>query len=348
MSVILILTGIILSTFAVVGWLLYALKKQASSSVEEAAVPITNVEEIKASAAPLQEEKVSAPADVLPEEAVQPPRERDEDILSHLKAENAAFAAQLQAGSSETVKLSQELDAVRRELGEQALKATDAIAHLEAENARLKAEGSASIEQEKVVAEIRVEYQKQLEALYNEVASLKSDNEAMKASQAAQSEKVSAHPFLNAEAVEAFKEDMEVLRQDRVRLESRIEELEESARGEQENSGFLQYELTKRRAQAVGVERIGDYARRQFEAMSREARDAEQDNAVLKKQANVLERGLMDFKRLNSELLKREKLTQFELEHNRTQIKDLEHIYEVFRARLESAGVSVDPSAIKS
>jgi hypothetical protein len=108
----------------------------------------------------------------------------------------------------------------------------------------------------------------------------------------------------------------------------------------EENNKFLQYELTKSRAQAAGLERICENSRKQFEEIARGIREVETDNQVLKSQTHILEQSLVDFKKLNAELLKREKLTQFEIEKNLDQIRNLEGIYGVFRSRLERLGIS--------
>jgi chromosome segregation ATPase len=123
-------------------------------------------------------------------------------------------------------------------------------------------------------------------------------------------------------------------------LRQHVTELEKLNSALEENNKFLQYELTKSRAQAAGLERICENSRKQFEEIARGIREVETNNQALKSQTHVLEQSLVDFKKLNAELLKREKLTQFEIEKNLDQIRDLEDIYGVFRSRLERLGIS--------
>jgi len=394
MAVIYILAGILFSAGGVLLWLFYSLKKQSIAALEENAVPVSSLEQIKTTVLPevslavLPEEQIqnTVPASlaedntevrllkeevkIIREKAVvqarsalevinkisdenrflraditklqqDAPVRTDEDLLMHLKAENSAFKTQMDAGNDRSAKLAEELDIVRRELGLQLSKASEVISRLEEENVRFKSQECSSAEQERVVADIRTEYQKQLEAFQQEINALKQSNEVIKL-KPADGGAAAGNAAFTADAFEALKEDVAVLRQERSIQSSRIEDFEQSLRDEQEKNDFLRYELTKSRAQSVGIERICENARRQFEDKEREARGAEQDNATLKQQANVLEQSLKNFKRLNAELLKQEKLTQFELEHNRGQLKDLEHIYEVFRARLAGAGVSAE------
>lgn len=278
------------------------------------------------------------------------------DIIKTLRDENQSLRDQARqiARPVETIVSLPAADPIQvklsNELAQRLTMVNDKLAAMETENQRLKAELASAevklaearqLDRAVIDEQARPDYLKQVKSLADEIDFLKRDNATLKASQAVQSEKVSAHSFMNAEAVEALREDMAVLHEERTNLERRLEELENTAREEKEKNSILQYELTKSRAQAVGVERICDNARRKFEGVSREVQAAEQDNILLKKQATVLEQSLKDFKRLNSELSKREGLTQLELENNRAQLRDLENIYQVFRDRLENAGVKI-------
>ncbi len=352
MEVIFILVLIVLSAVGVLGWLFYSLKKHEVLAVEETAVPIQDINEVIVSSVNSVHEK--APALKEPE-PVKPfdmdlsladgtlheyPVREDNDLIQRLKEEvkNTREKAVVQSRNAIEVinKLRDENEALRRN-----------IEHLEKKDLPSGTNAAVAVSiaenEEKLIAFIRSEYEQQLNVLFQEIEVLKKDNEALRSSHSVQAESVSAHSFLNAEAVEALKENMDVLRSDRAKIEARIEELEGDALQSKEKNEFLQYELTKSRAQAIGVERIYDNARKKFEGLARDAYDIEQNNVVLKRQANILEKGLMDFKRLNAELLKREKLNQYELENNQTQLSDLENIYQTFRDRLENAGVTVDP-----
>lgn len=347
MVVFYVLGGILLSVAGVFGWLFYSLKKSSAGSVEASAVPITNIEELKSFAAirPVTSTG-SAITPILPAAVGEADREKSDKDFPALQGNPGILPASSCTSVSDVIC---DLDAKSG--------FNSAISQLRAENEGLRAD-IARLGQvnpplnDEELSHLKAEssaFRMQMTAGNLEVARLSDIIARLEGENARlQAEKVSADSFQNAQAVEPVKEDAAAPALDRARLEARVEELEEAVRVDKEKNDFLVYELTKSRAHAVGVERICDNARLQFDGLAREARDTCQDNALLKKQSNVLEQSLSDFKRLNSELLKQEKLTQFELEHNRTQLKELEHIYQVFRSRLQSAGVSVEASATKS
>ncbi len=373
MVVFYILGGILIAVVGVLGWLFYSLKRAAISSTGIKVEPVVHLNELKPFVPgglegkdPVPEIAVrEVPSGLAPpvspeegnwQEEVRLAREkavvltRDfNDAISKIKKENEDLRADIEGLRQSNARLNnEELPHLKAECSAFKLQ-MDAgnmeISRLEAENSRLRSEKTPEPEKRDIEGAVRSQYQGRIDELIVQVKELQRDNELLRAPKAVLPEKVQGDPFSHAEAVDALRDDLEVLRSEKARMEARIEEMEEVARGEQEKSEHLSYELTKSRAHAVGVERICDNARRQFEGISREAHDTEHDNALLKRQSNALEQSLIDFKRLNCELLKREKLTQFELEHNRAQLKDLEHIYEVFRSRLQSAGVGEGASA---
>jgi DNA repair exonuclease SbcCD ATPase subunit len=178
-------------------------------------------------------------------------------------------------------------------------------------------------------SDVHEQCQKEIALLGAELEALRMVNENLRS---AQTVLPVASPGGNADS-EPMKCEGEILRQ-------HVTELEKLNSALEENNKFLQYELTKSRAQAAGLERICENSRKQFEEIARGIREVETNNQALKSQTHVLEQSLVDFKKLNAELLKREKLTQFEIEKNLDQIRDLEDIYGVFRSRLERLGIS--------
>lgn len=313
MEIFYILGGILLAVVAVVAWLFYSLKKTRRDREEVKVVALNDLsvldrsdpEGIRDGIEPLSVAVDQDKQIVTLQEEIRLAREKTlmltrdfNDSIAKMRMENESLRADIN-----------DLQQINRRLNEEEL------SHLKAENAAYKAQmetGNAE-----ALEDLKGSFTTKIESLNTELDQLKS---------------------VSPEAFEALKEDVEVLRVDRARFEARVEDLEDLLRGESEKNSFLQYELTKSRAHALGVERICDNARRQFEGMSREVHDSELDNEALKKQSGLLEQSLSDFRRLNAELLKKEKLTQFEIESNRSQLKDLEHIYGVFRSRLQNAG----------
>ena len=215
--------------------------------------------------------------------------EHEAELSGHLKAENAAFKEQVDASRQELSRVMAEAEAMRSEL-----------------ETRLTRVQESAVQQG----------QERMDSLRQEIELLRRDNEALKASQAVQSENISAHSFLNAEAVEALKEDLETMRQGRAALEARVEELEGVIHASGEQGKFLQYELVKSRAQVSGMERACENARHQFEGVARHSRGAEQGDGVVLTGSS--DRGPTDFGRLNAELIKRERLVRFETEQSRS------------------------------
>ena len=253
----------------------------------------------------------------------------DEDLLTHLRAENIAFKEQLSTSTREVEDLRQQLNKKALEAEEQLARLKETVQRLEAENAEQRLNTPIAAVTEVAASDVHEQCQKEIALLGAELEALRMVNEKLRSAQPVLSV---ASPGGIADA-DQMKCEGEILRQ-------HVNEMEKLNRALEENNTFLQYELTKSRAQAAGLERICENSRKQFEEIARGVREAEQDNQVLKSQTHIMEQSLVDFKKLHVELLKREKLTQFEFERNRDQIRDLEDIYGIFRSRLERLGIS--------
>lgn len=144
---------------------------------------------------------------------------------------------------------------------------------------------------------------------------------------------------VEAAQIPALEKDLQELLSGKEAMESRIGGLERALSEQEQKASVLQYELTKSRAQAAGLERVCANSNRQIEDLSRQIRDINTDNDELRRRAGFLGRSMDDFKRLNMELLKREKLSRFEEEKNREQVREIERIYDGVLARLNAAGL---------
>ncbi|NLE65629.1 MAG: hypothetical protein GX606_06920 [Elusimicrobia bacterium] len=229
----------------------------------------------------------------------------DEETLQHLRAENAAFKEQLDSSHQEVQRLSDEIEGLRVSFEDQLARAGEAKDRLEEENAQLKLAGQSLRDQGKVLEDLRAEHAGKMEALGREIGSLRRDNEDLKAAQEVQSEKIAAQALMDNGAVDGIKKDLDKIREERASLEKRVEELEQANVAIETKNRLLQYELTKDRAQAVGLERISEGVRKRFEDMAREARSAGEEKVALERQNTLLQKSLEDLKKLNSEMARR-------------------------------------------
>jgi hypothetical protein len=254
----------------------------------------------------------------------------DEELLTHLRAENSAFKEQLTSSSREIEELRQKLAPGESRDSGPLGSDQETIQRLEVENAELRFKASTAADSQQAGNNVQEQYVKDIAILAADLEAARKENERLRTAQT-----VDAGP-LSPEG----EPDPERSRHEKDDLKNRVNELEKLIKGIEDSNRFLQYELTKSRAQAAGLERICENSRKQFAEIARGAREAEQDNQALKSQTRVLEQSLTGFKKLNVELLKREKLTQFEVEKNLDQIRNLEDIYGVFRSRLARLGIS--------
>jgi hypothetical protein len=263
------------------------------------------------------------------EKAAEKPK-ADEELLTHLRAENMAFKEQLTSSSREIEELRQKMTRSESPAGGQLGSDQETIQRLEAENAELRLQAATAADTKQSGDAVQEQYLKDIALLAADLEAARKENERLRNVQTV--DVTSLSPEGDPDLAQSRREEDD--------LKNRVNELEKLVKTFEENNRFLQYELTKSRAQAAGLERICENSRKQFAEIARGAREAEQDNQALKSQTRILEQSLTDFKKLNVELLKREKLTQFEMEKNLDQIRDLEGIYGVFRSRLARLGIS--------
>ncbi|MBF0486121.1 MAG: hypothetical protein HQL16_06380 [Candidatus Omnitrophica bacterium] len=266
-------------------------------------------------------------------------QDKDQQII-HLSAENNALKERADTVTREIAASHEDADVVRMELRRQLDQTQALVLKLEAEKAEQeRLVGLAADDREKAVARVREEYQKQLDEFYKEIEVLRRESDASKASDRELGQDVSRENSQKDNDLSTLQKAVDILRDEKESISSRMRELEAVNAIQAEKNVFLQYELTKSRAQAAGLERVCENSKKQVEALSRQVEEARFDNRQLKRNSDVLETGLMEFKRLNAELVKREKLSQFEVEKNQNQIEDLEKIYSGFRSRLQKTGL---------
>ncbi len=214
--VIIFLAGILFTAFGVMGWLFYQMHSTSLLAQERLAIPVESLE-----ATPFLA-PVAASGSKVPEPQVSFPAKaagQDQEQVDHWRAENAAFQAQLQELSIEVQQLK------------------GLLSRLEEENARLKSESEGLVGTRGLVQQAKREYQRQLEGFFKEIGELNEDNR-----------------LLRDQVVAG--DDLQQLRRAEDELSARVRELEIYNAAQSEKNEYLQYELTKSRAQVVGLERL--------------------------------------------------------------------------------------------
>ena len=163
-------------------------------------------------------------------------------------------------------------------------------------------------------------YKKQMAPLYEEVELLRQMNEDLK--------QTKDLPLQERNVDGEIREKTIFLETDNLRLKEKNE--------------FLQYELTKVKAQASGLQRICDNFRKRAEEEQSRPFAWQPDGDQIRKRSALLQQGLQEFRALNAVLLKKENLTQYEIEKNSEQISDLENIYSDLCQRLSRVGIKED------
>lgn len=262
---IIVLLGILLAAFGVFAWLWLALQKETALAQESLAVPLADIktmqplvdpavdhrealdaqrlvyedrlrelkEELKAVQQKVQEgesgsagvlvalqgenEKLKVTLADLQSAAVQ--ADHDAGKLDHLIVESSALRAQVVEMSSETLRLK------------------DVVLRLEQENQRLNSVSHEVGDAQQLVQQAKEAYQCQLDNLYQETETLRTENTKLQ------------EQVRGAVEVDALRESVGV-------LAGQVKELEMINAAYTEKNEYLQYELTKSRAQVVGLERV--------------------------------------------------------------------------------------------
>ncbi len=223
--VIILLVGILFTAFGVVAWLFYQAHAASLMAQESLAVPVESLEEVRSLRGTgdhlIQHQAAEqAAAGISPERRVSMTAVvQNEEQVQHWRAENAAFHARIQESSTEILQLK------------------DSVSRLDDENRRLKVESEDLVGTRGLVQEAKREYQHRLEGFFKEIEELNEDNRR-----------------LNDQAASGA--EAQRLRREADELLARARELEIVNAALSEKNEYLQYELTKSRAQVVGLERL--------------------------------------------------------------------------------------------
>jgi chromosome segregation ATPase len=218
-------------------WLWVELRQEALSVQERSAVPVPDIQALSSARAAGKErdtlkEELRRLKEELAAAAIKGQAHggagevsipRDEERVLHLRAENSAFRAQLDEAAAQAGQKAEELASARAELG------------------RLKEALASSGAAQQLVSQAKEEYQQRLDELDAEIKQLRVENARLGVFSAAG-------------------EELESLRQEKEELSARIRELEMTGAIQAQKNEHLQYELTKSRAQVIGLERMCENA----------------------------------------------------------------------------------------
>ncbi|MBF0619956.1 MAG: hypothetical protein HQL19_07305 [Candidatus Omnitrophica bacterium] len=302
MEITILLVGIVAAAVFVVMRLFMTVRHEAQKMVEESVVPITDISEIVTPA-------LKSEAPVFSSEAL----EQEAGSIIPLSVEPAA-SLKSDAAEQEVFQLREEVQLIREKAVIQARNALEVISKLRAENDRLKEEhavarqdalearSGAGVEADHLKAE-NAAFREQLNVAEIEIKRFTEDALALRAEmialrgasvvkddegQAAAIQKM--HDEYQSQLkdfygqIEAARAAVGVLEKERDSARSRVLELEAARRVLEEKNKYYQYELTKSRAQAVGLERMFEGSCKQIDGLHRRLKDSGQDEAGFSRQ----------------------------------------------------------------
>ena len=265
MLMIIVLVTILLAAFGVFAWMWSRLQQGPLPADADQAVPLADIKTMRPladAAADHQraiEEQRLAYEDRLRElreelKALEAKAQEGEhssaELVASLQGENQAFKARIAELESSSLKVGQdeakidhlivENSAFRAQVAEAAAEAArlkDHVARLEKEAKEWKESSTQAAEAQKLVDQAKEEYQHQFENAYKQLEDLRAQNTKLQELSAASAE------------AETLKRQVE-------ELSLRVREMETVRAIQMEKNEYLQYELTKSRAQVVGLERI--------------------------------------------------------------------------------------------
>jgi chromosome segregation ATPase len=358
MMLFIILGVVVLVTFVVLGALFFMLGKEGEKK-DATAVPVTDLDQLKKEFSSEihegQTPKVSTDNfEIIPpfEPKVSLPTQKADSF-----SENDTYKKHAQ-------ELEDELRAITVKADGQSNEAKDLIETLTKENESLKIQqANLELAQQKLIevqgeaSNLKTEninLQTRLESADAKVHFLEQEMAAVKIQMGDEislanatvselnREKESFSPPLKLESDQALTLELENLKSEHIQLRQKCEDLERTHQKLHELNGhliekndLLQYELIKARAQSSGLERVSFNYKNQLEDFLKKVNTVQTTNDHLYQVKNRLEGMVSEVKLQNEELVKKDQLTQFELEKNRSRLVSLEREYEDFKARAQ-------------
>ena len=321
MILFIVLALVVLITFAILGGLFYMLSKEGSDKNEDKAVPLTDLNQFKKE---LSETVVLSPL---------PSMEPSVDEMAY---------------KNRVAELENELESIALKAEDQTREANKLIETLSAENEALKTDKAGVEEAQQKLAELQGEastlkvdnlnLQTQLETSGARVRLLEEQMDVVKMQMGEElaranaaiseltHEKEAVVSPVKQEVDLGASQELDVLKSEQIALKQKCENLEK------ENQS-LEYELIKARAQSSGLERISFNYKNQLEDFLKKVNAIEAINVDLSQVKNSLEEMVEHVKSENEDLVRKDQLSQFELEKNRSRLANLERECEDLKAR---------------
>ncbi len=174
------------------------------------------------------------------------------------------------------------------------------------------------------IRQVCEDFKRQMDEAMQVITELKAGNQAMQ-----------SQNFTLNETVKSLQADNDNLLQTRAGLDVDLRKVKELNETLIQKEDMIQYELTKNRAQATGLEKVCENFKQQLNELSTKLEEATSDNKLLKREKQEVESRVSNLQDENSLLHKKEKLSEYELQKNRSQLEGLESIVTDFRSRLK-------------
>jgi len=219
-----LLVGILLAAFAVIGWLWFEFRKEAVEVNEKSAVALVDIKAVKA--APVTDDQQGEVRRLKEQlKAAQDKDGANEQVIGDLRGQVEVLKNKV--GAVEALSLSEN---------------EGKITHLRAENAAFGAQIDVAARQLK-------DFQEAAVRLENERTRMREEFESVIEQLRAENLQLRAQPQVSESDVQQLKNKID-------EFDSKVRELELTNVIQTEKNDYLQYELTKSRAQVVGLERL--------------------------------------------------------------------------------------------
>ena len=147
--------------------------------------------------------------------------------------------------------------------------------------------------------------------------------------------------------IQSLQDQNETLLAAKADLEKDAKKIKEFSANILQKEDMLQYELTKARAQAMGLEKISEDFKVEIETHLKEISQLKEANHSLRRLQEETEHSLHALQEVQNESMKKEKIYQSELEKSRTQLLGMEKVYSDFRSKFESIEAIKPSRAVK-
>jgi len=358
MALLIVLGVVVLTTFFVLGFLFFTLDKEGRKE-EEKAVPLRDVLQLRRELSDTPPEGHIPPEPQIPSEPQIPKAADESKIMPQYSPTEDVYKKRAQ-------ELEEELLAVSKKTEDQMALARQTIEDLTKDNEALKNQQADLIRAQEKIVELQKEtdhwhtenstLREQLDSSVVKVRFLEQELSAVKTQmggQVAQANAMVADLNLQKESwvaalkpepqAEGLHQELEALKLEQTQLKQNLADVEAVNQklraintGLTQDIDALQYELIKARAQSTGLERIGFNYKNQLEDFFKKIHETQLMNEKLSEAKNSLEGVVHQVQSHNDELVKKDRLVQFELEKNRSQLINLEREYEGLKARVQS------------